>query len=151
MSFVLGVTSSTVGSETERVSKSKAAAPKVQPVREKINTSTPVEPAELANLIRKSQRSGKVIQIVDENYVRGFPGSSQRVTAYPVHRFSPAKIFKVISTTKVMSRPSYRAVAVSELKAGDKIEVVEDLGPWLKLKSRKGGYGYILAQDAVAE
>lgn len=133
-----------------RVVRHKKPAPS-QPL---VNTDEPAEPLEIRNILlsggyRPEEASRPVI---DENYVKSFPGGGQASKAgYPVYRFSPPKVYRVVATTRVLMRPSFRSGAKSELKAGSYIEVVEDLSIWLKLKSRKGQYGYILAQDAVPQ
>jgi hypothetical protein len=50
--------------------------------------------------------------------------------------------------TSVMDAPSFNAKEVEELYVGDRVRVEARLGRWLKIRSRDGNPGYILAGDA---
>ena len=57
-------------------------------------------------------------------------------------------LYIVIARTKIMEEPSYWAHSLGDLYEGDKIEVHDRLGKWLRIRTRKGREGYILSQDA---
>lgn len=61
----------------------------------------------------------------------------------------PIDIYEILVDTKVMALPSYRSGVVSVLPRGATVQVEASTGPWLKLRSRQGRTGFVLAQDAV--
>jgi len=48
-----------------------------------------------------------------------------------------------------MAKPSYTSPVRAELKKGSTVSVEEDMTIWLKIRSKQGQVGFILAQDAV--
>lgn len=58
------------------------------------------------------------------------------------------RLYVIIARTKVLNEPSYWAQSNEDLKIGDRIEVEDNLGKWLRVRSQGGRTGYVLAQDA---
>lgn len=63
-------------------------------------------------------------------------------------RFNTGQRYEVMINTSVMDAPSFNAKEVEELYVGDRVRVEARLGRWLKIRSRDGNPGYILAGDA---
>ena len=63
-------------------------------------------------------------------------------------RFSTGVRYEIMINTSVMDRASFTAHEVEELYVGDRVRVEARLGRWLKVRSRNGEPGYIMAQDA---
>jgi hypothetical protein len=63
-------------------------------------------------------------------------------------RFNSGQRYEVMINTSVMDAPSFNAKEVEELYVGDRVRVEARLGRWLKIRSRDGNPGYILAGDA---
>lgn len=140
-------------------SSSEPAGPTVRPV---VNTSGPVEGPEFLS-IRSDISAGRGERVsasaaipntkrADELF--GVPNPREELKTsgpskgYVVEQFESDKTFRVISRTKVMVRPSFHTSSLAELEVGDKVKVESRAGPWLKLRSKRGQSGYILAQDA---
>jgi uncharacterized protein YgiM (DUF1202 family) len=68
------------------------------------------------------------------------PGSSAR-------GFEDQRTYKVLTRTSVLSAPSYGGRVVGQLDRGDRVLVEGKLGRWLRLRSKKGRGGYVLAAD----
>lgn len=58
------------------------------------------------------------------------------------------RIFRVLARTDVVSAPSFGGRVIGVLDAGDRVLVEGVLGRWLRLRSRRGRGGYVLARDA---
>lgn len=130
--------------QSERVLEDKKAP--LVGVKEKIDTTGPVEGA---TYYEREERDS----VSDSNNVFGSPppsmgGLEQSPQSQGKQRFQGGKIFRIISSTKVMSQASYVSSTIARLEAGARVEVTEKLGQWLKIRSRMGQSGYILAQDA---
>lgn len=65
-----------------------------------------------------------------------------------VEKFSSPRTFTIIAPTRVMESPSYWSDSRGALDIGDEIAVEAKVGVWLKFKTPRGEYAYILAQDA---
>ena len=57
------------------------------------------------------------------------------------------KTYRVLSRTSVLSAPSYGGRVIGQLEQGDRVLVEGKLGRWLRLRSKKGRGGYVLASD----
>ena len=57
-------------------------------------------------------------------------------------------IYRIITRTSVMARPSYRALTLAVLQPGAHIEVTNRVDEWLAIRSQQGRSGYVLRQDA---
>lgn len=136
---------------TDTASVEKQDLPKKEEQRELVNTEQPIEPPELKAIFSSENisKEAKEHRVIDKDFVKGFPGTGDPgVKAYFVKRFKEPKQYELLVDTKVMARPSFRAPVLVSIQAGKRVQVIEQLGPWLKLRSSKGQLGYILAQDA---
>ena len=115
--------------------------------RESVNTSSPVEPPEVAE--RTSGRRGSPSS--QQSAGRAEPDKADSPSSGS-EDFSSARLYEVIAPTSVMSEPSIRGEILADLKTGDKLMVEGKEGYWLRVRSRKDSKpGYVLGQDAVPE
>lgn len=68
----------------------------------------------------------------------------------PLQAVPPQNKYEILKDTKVFDAPSSDGMEISSLFKGDRINVVEKIDHWLKLRSLKGKSGFIRAQDAKA-
>ena len=106
-----------------------------------LNLTGPVEPSEVRDRLLKAKRQ---------------PGNNERT----IDSDAPARVitddqdlnnsgyYEVLINTTVFDKPSFRAKSVGDLMQGDKIVVLNRKGKWLKIESRGGEPGYILASEA---
>jgi len=130
--------------EPEKVLENNVDEKKKTLTKEKIDTQGPLEGSIFYPELRQEYTK-------DKEEVSLFPDSQDELkNPKPSNRevLDRARMFRIISKTKVMSSPSYFAVAMAILDPGARIEVIEKMGDWLKLRSRMGQSGYVLAQDA---
>jgi hypothetical protein len=148
-----GLTSKTTPDALTPVKSTAPSQQTFKTTRALVNTSTPVEPESVRRLLLAPPET-PTRKAIGPGYVKGFPGESKAASrgdgtpSYPVYRYSPPRTYSIVVNTKVLSRPSYTSAVRAELKKGSKVEVEEDLTLWLKIRSRGGRVGYILAQDA---
>jgi hypothetical protein len=64
--------------------------------------------------------------------------------------FDPGGVYRVLVNTSVLANPSYSAEVVGRLEPGDRVFVEGKLGRWVRLRSKRGRGGFVLAED-VAE
>ncbi len=134
--------------QPERVLEDRLTQSKTTSGKEKIDTSGPIEGTPFYE--RENRES-----ISDSNNVFGTPppgvgGLDESNRSPAKQKFPGGRLFRVISATKVMSQASYVSSTIAHLQAGARVEVTEKAGQWLKIRSRMGQGGYILAQDAEA-
>lgn len=135
-----GTESGSGGGPQGGASTAGASAPAAKP-KDRVDTNGPVEGSEY--------RSG-----VD----RGAAGSSRqpppargpdrRQPPGPFDRPSQGTVYRIIARVNVVGSPSYRGAVIGRLQPGDEVLVDDRVGAWLKLRSRRGNEGFILAQDA---
>ena len=53
----------------------------------------------------------------------------------------------VIQSTDVRRGPNFRSPVVSQLNKGDEVEVDDNLGDWVQIRSREGRIGFVLSSD----
>jgi hypothetical protein len=87
---------------------------------------------------REERRSREEIQGGPPEAV--LPGASQE-------GFELQKTYRVLEKTSVLSAPSYGGRVVGQLERGDRVLVEGKLGRWLRLRSKKGRGGYVIAAD----
>ena len=104
-----------------------------------INTTGPIEPSDFP----RSEVGARVQPRFSGDWS---PGAVE----YPVERFSSPKVFEVIARTHVVTEPAYTAEEVVILHVGHKVEAEGRHGPWLRLRSKSGRVGFVLAQDTQA-
>ena len=124
--------------------------------KEAVNTSTPVEdrppPAEKSE--EKSTTSdadwgmSRKESVFNGRTMRPTPAALDSVKGEQfIERYRGGKEFRVLARTRVMESPSFRAVSVTTLLPGDLVLVVQRLGDWLEIRSKRGNAGFVLAQD----
>jgi uncharacterized protein YgiM (DUF1202 family) len=64
--------------------------------------------------------------------------------------FDPGGVYRVLVRTSVLEHPSYSADVVGTLEPGDRVFVESKMGRWVRLRSKRGRGGFVLAED-VAE
>lgn len=140
--------SASTKSEQPALAASEAAStsPKERDAKAIVNTSGPLEGPEFQNLQMEDAENDGTRR--DDLFASITARSMAATQGVPVEKFESDKLFLVIAKTNVMARPSFHTAALAELESGDKVLVESKVGPWLKLRSKHGQAGYILAQDA---
>ena len=126
-----------------------AAAPDVQPgnavsaskPKERVDTSGPLEGPEYRSGVDRGA-GGASRQSPSAG------GSDRRQPPGPFDRQVQGKVYRIVARVNVVASPSYRGNVIGRLQPGDEVLVDGRVGAWLKLRSRRGNEGYILAQDA---
>lgn len=108
--------------------------------KEQINTRGPIE-GEQYRSARSVERERP--QNIGEPPLRG-SDSSRRT---PFERDSNGKLYRATARVNVLSAPSYRGRVLGRLEPGDRLLVEGRLGSWVRLRSRQGREGYVLAQS----
>ena len=111
--------------------------------RETVRTDGPVEGAEFRNRI-DSERPRPSRSRREE--LRGGPPQAVLPGTAP-EGFEPQKTYRVLSRTSVLSAPSFGGRVIGTLDRGDRVLVEGKLGRWLRLRSKKGRGGYVIAAD----
>lgn len=75
-------------------------------------------------------------------------GDDDTERGMPVTKFPRAEVFRIITDTLVLPRPSLRSQPIQKLHRGDEVLVEAKVGYWLRLRSQSNRPGFILAQDA---
>jgi len=108
--------------------------------KEQINTRGPIE-GEQYRSARSAERESP--QNIGEPPLMG--RDSSRHT--PFERDSNGKLYRATARVNVLSAPSYRGRVLGRLEPGDRLLVEGRLGSWMRLRSRQGREGYVLAQS----
>ena len=108
--------------------------------KEQINTRGPIE-GEQYRSARSVERERP--QNIGEPPLKG-RDSSRRT---PFERDSNGKLYRATARVNVLSAPSYRGRVLGRLEPGDRLLVEGRLGSWMRLRSRQGREGYVLAQS----
>ncbi|MEI6517810.1 MAG: SH3 domain-containing protein [bacterium] len=108
--------------------------------KEQINTRGPIE-GEQYRSARSVERERP--QNIGEPPIRD-RDSSRRT---PFERDSNGKLYRATARANVLSAPSYRGRVLGRLEPGDRLLVEGRLGSWIRLRSRQGREGYVLAQS----
>lgn len=138
--------------------KEASVKPVVPAEKEVVNTSTPLEGSEFANLIStdvdraydviSAPKNGLLPQPRFDDGPDDIDRNDPRLQA--VNRFASPQLYKLIVRSDVMARPNYATFKVAELEEGASVYVIEEIGgKWLKIRAGSGKVGYILAQDAM--
>jgi len=112
--------------------------------REKIDTSGPVEGTVFYGNDRRREDSPAPSVFGNEPPGVGglIPeGSSGRGS-------SNSGVYRVLTYTRVYSKASYFSQTIANLDSGSRVQVVDKFGEWLKIRSKGGQVGFMLAQDA---
>jgi hypothetical protein len=116
--------------------------------KETVNTRSPVEGPDLKERLRR--REGRSRR--DSAPEPTLPGT-ERNPSPPVLEnrnpdlFDPGGVFRVLVRTSVLAHPSYSAEVVGRLERGDRVFVEAKLGRWVRLRSKRGSSGFVLAED----
>jgi len=110
-----------------------------------VNTRSPLEGAEFRAGVER--RPDPVDELEPTSQLRG--GPPQAVLPVPPRdqAFEAGRVYRVLTHTNVVSAPSFGGRVIGELAQGDKVLVEGKLGRWLRLRSRQGRGGYVLASD----
>jgi len=119
----------------------RAEPPLPRQQRATIDTSQPLEPREVFDALTRP--------VPEEPNIMDL--ATRRPTPRATTRERFPGVFRVTVRTPVLSRPGVRGREVGELDAGDRVQVDGREGNWLRLRSRLGREGYIIAQDAERE
>ena len=142
----------------EAVAQSNAAEAKAAPIQTQL--PPPVRSQQVALDMNGPYEPKKVAQILDRKNVSSYEREPEKQTEpeFPSDRRRPPPLppggigkgvrYEIMINTSVMERPSFSAPEVEELYVGDRVRVEERMGRWLKVRSRSGKPGYIMAQDA---
>ncbi|MEY4667654.1 MAG: hypothetical protein RL518_353 [Pseudomonadota bacterium] len=111
--------------------------------KEEVNTRGPIEGPEFRERVergrirpsasRREELQGGAPQAV-------LPGSSSRGG-------DDQRTYRVLNRASVVSAPSYGGRVIGQLEPGDRVLVEGRVGRWLRLRSKKGRGGYVLATD----
>jgi hypothetical protein len=108
--------------------------------KERINTRSPVESPELQERLRRRERR----EPADRGRREPIPIPNSGSGGDP---FDPGGVFRVLTRTSVLAAPSYSAEVVGKLEPGDRVFVEARLGRWVRLRSKRGRGGFVLADD----
>lgn len=135
----------------EVLPKEEPTATSVKRVKkEAINTTGPVEPVGFLQNVEEPpptkleesspfERGGSPISI------RADQGEAKTALQ------RSARFYTIVVRTEVFSGPTRTSPTIAELQQGDHIEVDAEVGEWLKIRSRRGSPGFVLARDAMVE
>jgi hypothetical protein len=116
--------------------------------KERINTRSPVEGADLKERLRKretrSSREGSQEPPVQGPEARVSPPLSENRNP---DVFDPGGVYRVLVRTSVLANASYAAEVVGRLEPGDRVFVEAKMGRWMRLRSKRGRGGFVLAED----
>ena len=114
--------------------------------KEKINTTSPLEPREIREAgsrdRNRNNRSDRADELFEKPQDRRDSGSSLS---------GDAQRYRVLVRTEVHSIPSFSSSVLQRLERGDPVAVEEREGQWFRIRGRNGKYGYIAAQDVEPE
>jgi hypothetical protein len=129
----------------QSISKSKVA----------IDLTGPIEPQRVKDIIDNKENSiyERPVERLPYNEPVNRPSTSgsydrNRDIDRPGRWDSNGQRYEVMINTSVMESPSFNAKEVEELYVGDRVLVESRIGRWLKIRSRDGKPGFIMAQDA---
>jgi len=74
--------------------------------------------------------------------------SSLPASSYPDGSLNiGGEVKSAIAAIDVYQSPDYSARVIARLAAGDKVSVEGRVGDWLRIRSRRGRAGFVIAQD----
>jgi len=110
-------------------------------LKERVNTSGPREGLEFRERVERRRGEERGDSRVSQEAPRAaLPPDRARV-------FSDERTYSVVEGTAVLSAPSFGGQEIGHLERGDRVFVEGKLGRWLRLRSRRGKGGYVLAED----
>jgi hypothetical protein len=130
----------------------------------------PIAPVEMGGLLENeppANRSGVKLEKVDTSgpiegtvfYQREMRGAAESgdsvfgsqppgVGGFLPNTGNGPRVYRVLTFTRVYSKASFFSQTIANLDSGARVEVVERFGEWLKIRSKSGQIGFMLAQDA---
>ncbi len=125
--------------------------PTVARRKERINTRSPVEGPDLKDRLRRRETRPPR----DSSREPPLRGPEARMSPPVMENrnpdvFDPGGVYRVLVRTSVLANPSYAAEVVGRLEPGDRVFVEAKMGRWVRLRSKRGRGGFVLAED-VAE
>jgi hypothetical protein len=114
--------------------------------KESVDTDGPVEGPEFRERMDRGRPERPERPMRSREEIQGgppqavLPGASQE-------GFEQHRTYKVLAKTSVLSAPSYGGRVIGQLERGDRVLVEGKLGRWLRLRSKKGRGGYVIAAD----
>jgi hypothetical protein len=119
-----------------------------------VDTSGPIEQGSNAYdnsyrspLLEPEKQEDQAIELDFPPYKSNMSGKSNKQPSNKDQDL-PKNLYVIVSPTRIMQEPSYWAKTRGDLEEGDRVEVLESLGKWLRIRTKKGRTGYILSQDA---
>ncbi len=128
-------------------------------VKESVNTEGPVEGPEFKDRVSRGVSGGSAprrIESPPEELSRREGAPREELQGGPPRAVLPAdgppgfenqRTYRVLEGTSVLSAPSFGGRVIGHLERGDRVLVEGKLGRWLRLRSKKGRGGYVLAVD----
>jgi hypothetical protein len=119
-------------------------APDISRAKEKIRTDGPIEGPEFARGVEpKLVPEARLPEVSLPDLSSSVPASS-----YPDGSLNiGGEVKSTIVETDVYQSPDFSARVIARLAAGDKVSVEGSVGQWLRIRSRRGRAGFVLAQD----
>ena len=121
--------------------------------KETVNTTSPVEGPEISSAAAGGPGAGQSPSSAKPPEPRFADASGQQAPSLALaptfETFPRARKYSIIAPTRVMLRPSIVGQPVEQLASGAEISVEGKEGYWLKIRSKQGRVGYVLAQDAT--
>ncbi len=133
----------TLETPVAEVPVSVTAVPKIAAKpKEKVNTDSPLETAEVRRALKEGDADLPENRSVFDTDVLG-----QGIEIKPFPEQIP---YRVIAKTYIYSRPSDKSAQINTMLRGDQVYVDAKYGPnWLRVRSRLGRAGFIDARDVV--
>lgn len=118
--------------------------------KERINTRSPVEGPELKERLRRRETRPQR----DSSREPVLRGPEPRMSPPVMENrnsdlFDPGGVYRVLVRTSVLATPSYSAEVVGRLEPGDRVFVEARMGRWMRLRSKRGRGGFVLAEDVA--
>lgn len=116
--------------------------------KERIDTRSPVEGPDLKERLRRRETRPP-----RDSSREPAPRKPEARMSPPVMEnrnpdvFDPGGVYRVLVRTSVVASPSYAAEVVGRLEPGDRVFVEAKLGRWVRLRSKRGRGGFVLAED----
>ena len=114
--------------------------------KERINTSTPLEPREIRDAGTRSNDRNRRPDRADELFEKPQDQRTNGSTSS-----ADTQRYRVLVRTEVHAVPSFSSNVLQRLERGDPVAVEEREGQWFKIRGRNGKFGYIAAQDVEPE
>jgi hypothetical protein len=118
--------------------------------REQVKTDGPIEGAEFKRGIEKRTNPGGAADIarIPDPLPKPSVQDDRRGSSYPDGSVVLAgEVKSVVVDTDVFDKAGFQGVVIAHLQRGDQVNIEGRVGPWLRIRSRKGRVGFVFAQD----